>query len=377
MSTYTFAWQVENVSLQVTSTNIVAGGGNVTINTAPSPGTWNNSQINLAGQYPVTVIANATFLLKGSLISITMNNVTTLAGDAHFQSCTSLQTVNLPLCQNANSFSFYNLNSLNTLNMPELTTIIGQSVFATVTGTNESLTSFNFPKLTNIQNTAGANLFQNWLAVTSITLGTQASSNLTISPSISGYTFAGFPALSTVTIPNLPTLSARMFFNTNLKSVNLAGTVQLQSILNFPQPNSIVYFGGSPPTGSGLSVSGPGTLTVYRSISATGWGSTFLGFNVSILSPATTVTPPTDSLSSTGTLTLTNTQGASIYQWYRNGVAIPGATIESYSINPATDLNTNITVQVTDILGNTATSAPNKLVKYIKGSTQVNYKFLF
>lgn len=372
-NSYTFVWQVTNVSLRLTSATVVNGQGTVTVNTAPGPGTYDNSQINGTGQYPV-VITDRPFYADDYLISITMNNVTFMDSNQNFSACYRLQTVNMPICTNIPSDCFSGCSALTTVNMP-LVTSINYAAFYNSSPPNSSLTTLNFPNLTTI--TGGSDnvtyVFRNLSQLSSINLGNLNSIS-------SGYIFRQCNTLQKVTFPStlasLPTLT---FVDCAALNTVVAPAVTALSTNTFQSCPALttVYFGSSAPSGSGSFNGVNGSFKVYRNINvSTGWGSTYQTYQVVAISPVTSVTPPTTSVSSSGAITLSNTQGATSYQWNRNGTPIGGATTASYTFVPQTDLNQNITLTAFDVIGNSSTSLPSILTKYVSGKSLVSYKIV-
>ena len=100
-------------------------------------------------------------LVTRTLTSYTNNRVTSI-GSYAFASCSSLTSVNFPVCTSIGNYAFASCSSLTSVNFPVCTSI-GYYAFASCS----NLTSVNFPKCTSI----GSYAFSSCSSLTSIYLG--------------------------------------------------------------------------------------------------------------------------------------------------------------------------------------------------------------
>lgn len=119
-----------------------------------------------------------------------------ISGNIAFRGCTSLQSLDLPsLTTISGSNTFYQCTSLQSIDLPSLTTISGDSAFYSCT----SLQSINLPSLTTIYNSGS--VFSSCTSLQSVEL-----------PSLttiynSGNVFASCSSLQSVELPSLTAIS--------------------------------------------------------------------------------------------------------------------------------------------------------------------------
>ena len=143
----------------------------------------------------------------GSLQSVNMPSLTTISGSSCFQSCGSLQSVELPSLTTISGGScFFRCGSLQSVNMPSLTTISGSSCFDDCS----SLQSVNMPSLTTI---SGSSCFDDCSSLQSVEL----PSLTTIS---GGYCFFRCGSLQSLLIPQIKYIYHDKVFQ-NCISLNL------------------------------------------------------------------------------------------------------------------------------------------------------------
>ena len=97
-----------------------------------------------------------------SLQSVDLPSLTTISGSNAFQSCTSLQSVNLPSMTSAGAYAFQDCTSLQSVNLPSLTSA-GSYLFAYCT----SIQSIDLQSLTTI---IGSNVFLNCIRLIRIAI---------------------------------------------------------------------------------------------------------------------------------------------------------------------------------------------------------------
>ena len=150
-----------------------------------------------------------------------------ISGSNTFYQCTSLQSVNLPsLTTISGGNDFYGCTSLQSVDLPSLTTISGDSAFLGCT----SLQSVDLPSLTTI---SGSYAFQNCTSLQSIDLPFLT----TIS---GGSSFYKCTSLKSVNLPSLTTISTSYTFLNcdSLQSLDLpslTGTIGNDSIVYCPK----------------------------------------------------------------------------------------------------------------------------------------------
>lgn len=143
-------------------------------------------------------------IIDGSISSYTNDRVKIIRSYA-FGHCTSITTVNFPVCTNIDSYAFYRCNSLTTVSFPACTGIEYNAFYSC-----NSLKSVNFPACTAIGNYA----FQYCSSLTSISFPA-----CTI---INNATFSNCTSLTSVNFPACHWVGTAAFWNCfNLTAVNL------------------------------------------------------------------------------------------------------------------------------------------------------------
>ena len=201
---------------------------------------------------PVTSIGGSAFSDFSNLSSITIPNSVISIGDVAFGGCTSLTSITIP---------------------DGVTSIEGGAFFGC-----SSLTSITIPDgVTSI----GVNAFSRCRSLTSITIGAGVTS-------IGGGAFSVCSSLTNITIPDSVTSIGKYAFNycTNLTSITIPDNVTSIGDSTFVGSTSLtaVAFLGDAPKTTGNIFSNPCKVTIYRKPEARGWGDTFAGRPVKLIS---------------------------------------------------------------------------------------------
>lgn len=132
-----------------------------------------------------------------------------ISGSNTFYDCTSLQSVDLPsLTTISGSQVFYRCTSLQSINLPSLTTISGYGTFMECT----SLQSVNLPSLKTISHSS---VFNNCTSLQSIVLPSLIST-------IGNLVFSSCKSLQSIDLPSLTTIKGYEFYNcASLQSIYL------------------------------------------------------------------------------------------------------------------------------------------------------------
>ena len=114
-----------------------------------------NGNIEELSDGALTNINSYAFYSCTSLTSIDLP-VCTSIGSSAFNSCTKLKSINVPVCTNINSYVFYRCTSLTSIDLPVCTSI-GSSAFGNCT----SLKSINLANTSKICTLSNSDAFKN------------------------------------------------------------------------------------------------------------------------------------------------------------------------------------------------------------------------
>ena len=149
--------------------------------------------------------ANEDAIISRSISGAYTNDRITTIGEAAFFSCTSLTTVNFPVCTSISRSAFFYCTSLTTVNFP-VCTFIGYYAFGDCT----RLTTVSFPACKAIDNSA----FYYCTRLTTVSFPSCTR--------IGNDAFGGCTSLTTVSFPSCTSIGSYAFTNcTNLTSVSL------------------------------------------------------------------------------------------------------------------------------------------------------------
>jgi hypothetical protein len=198
----------------------------------------------------VNSIGASAFAYCTSLTSITIPDSVTSIGKYAFSLCRRLTSITIPdSVTSIGSGAFNWCMSLTTITIPDSVTSIGNGAFIRCS----SLTSITIPEgVTNI----GDYTFQD-CALTSVTIPDSVTS-------IGKYAFSLCRRLTSITIPDSVTsIGENAFLSTSLTAVTFLGDA--------PKSEGSVFGGKAP-------------LTIYRNAEAKGWGETWGGRPVKLIS---------------------------------------------------------------------------------------------
>ena len=205
----------------------------------------------------------------------------TSIGRFAFQGCARLTDITIPdSVTSIEPYAFEGCTSLTSITIPDGVTSIGQRTFRYCTG----LTNITIPdSVTSI----GEEAFLDCENLTSITIPDGVTS-------IGSQTFFRFTGLTSITIPDSVTsIGWRAFYHCRgLKSITIGDGVTSIGRYAFEGCTSltaVTFLGDAPKagrrgTGSGESVFSSATPTIYRKPEAKGWGDTFAGRPVKLIS---------------------------------------------------------------------------------------------
>ena len=204
----------------------------------------------------ITSIGNSAFSGCTRLSSITLPNSITSISNSSFQGCTSLTSVTLPNnITSIGSSAFSGCTRLSSITLPNSITSIGDSAFTNCT----SLSSITLPNnITSI----GVSAFANCTSLSSVTLPSSITS-------ISNSSFQGCTGLTSVTLPSSITHIGNSAFTncTSLSSITLPSSITgigTYAFYNCTGLTSIVSENITPPAiNSNTFTNVPATCMIY------------------------------------------------------------------------------------------------------------------
>ena len=195
-------------------------------------------------------------------------------GKEAFYDCMSLTSITIPdSVTSIGEYAFYKCTSLESIKIGDSVTSIGSNAFEKCS----SLTSITIPdSVTSI----GFGVFLNCEKLNSIKIPDSANS-------IAGRSFSGCTSLTNITIPDSVTSIAGYAFPncTSLNSIIIPDSVT--SVGNFAflscsALTAVTFHGDAPKVGNDIFLDA--TPTIYRKPEAKGWGETFAGRPVKLIS---------------------------------------------------------------------------------------------
>jgi len=205
----------------------------------------------------------------------------TSIGRLAFRGCTSLTSITIPdSVTSIGDHAFSGCSSLTSITIPDSVTSIGNHAFQFC----HSLTSITIP---NSVTSIGERAFQFCHSLTSITIPNSVTS-------IGDFAFGSCTSLTSVTIPDSVTSIGKGAFNScrGLTSITIGSGVTSIGHYAFNGCTSltaVTFLGDAPKAGrrgrgSGESVFSRATPTIYRKPEAKGWGETWGGRPVKLIS---------------------------------------------------------------------------------------------
>ena len=224
---------------------------------------------------PVTRIGNYAFSTCSSLTSITIPDSVTSIGYEAFRDCEGLTSITIPdSVTSIGEGAFVECKSLTNITIPDSVTSIGAAAFQHC----HSLTSITIPdSVTSIERQA----FAYCIGLTSITIPDSITS-------IGGDTFSGCTSLTSITIPSsVISIGYEAFIGcSSLTSVTIGNGVTSigDEAFGFCSSLTAVTFLGDAPKAARTVFSRGATPTIYRKPEAKGWGETWGGRPVKLIS---------------------------------------------------------------------------------------------
>ena len=223
---------------------------------------------------PVTGIGWRAFYNCTSLTNITIPDSVISIGSGAFSKCINLTSITIPDgVTSIGRGAFYSCTNLTNIIIPDSVTIIGRGAFLG----SESLKTITIPdKIKSIAD----DTFSNCRSLTSITI----PENVT---SIGKFAFSDCTNLTSITIPDSVTSIGRGAFTrcTNLTSITIPNSVTSIGFGVIYACNSltaVTFLGHAPEVENAIFRNA--TPTIYRKPEAKGWGDTFGGRPVKLIS---------------------------------------------------------------------------------------------
>jgi hypothetical protein len=222
----------------------------------------------------VTSIEKGTFAACTKLTSITIPyNVTSIGAEA-FRNCTGLTSITIGNgVTSIGERAFWGCTNLTSITIPDSVTSIGGGAFYKCSG----LESITVPdSVTRIE----GSVFEECTSLISVTIGNSVTR-------IGNLAFGDCPSLTSITIPDrVRTIGDRVFIGcTSLTSITFPDGVRTigDSVFSGCSSLSSITFLGDRPQSS-TRVLGKTTPVIYRKPDAKGWGETFRGRPVKLIS---------------------------------------------------------------------------------------------
>lgn len=303
------------------------------------------------GGKPVTVITTGAFSQTG-ITAVNLGNSVEVISSAAFAQNPGLQSISIPdsVTQIGES-AFSNSSALASLTLGANVEEIGASAFSNA----PELTSLAIPdKVTSIGNAA----FSGNSGLTSVTIGAEVTE-------IGANAFYQALALETLELGSkVATIGEGAFFQAHsLRKLSFPASVTSIGVDAFRQSANLtnVRFLGAQPSFGADAFKSTGSEPFLRRSSGVGtWVTAVDGHTITATTgPAITSHPAsnTEPPGATVTLTVASSDAWSpAYQWYRNGVAVAGATANQFTISDLSNTNSGAyTARLTNWAG-TSTS---------------------
>jgi len=303
--------------------------------------------------YSVMILPDDAFDGCSSLISIIISDSVTDIGNTAFRGCSSLMSIVIPdSITSIGRGAFYACNSLTNIAIPDSVTSIGSESF----GFCKSLTSITIPDgVTSIEYRTfyNCNSLSNVVILGSVVFirygafeRCNSLTSITIPDSVTAIddsAFSNCSSLIEIKIPDSVTsIGDGAFYNcSSLTSVTIPKGVTFINTSTFYGCGSLksVYFKGDAPIINFTPFHTPSII--YYRLGTTGWTNPWSGRPTTlwIEAPLIEEQPQSQKVLEGDSVTFTvSAEGTAplSYQWYKNDIAIEGATEETYTIESVT-----------------------------------------